>query len=242
MADEEKKKAGDESVMKRANRLARARLKPLAEALGLPSDFKTEHVEQIAKELKAQKDNAMTAEEKNKAAEQRRDAEVRDLREKLDQAAVKLLKVEKERDAALAAKTDLEEQLQVAAADAEVAIAAAQVGLADPEYGKTLLRRKINSLGENEQVPNDFAKTFFEELKKDPTKKALFVDPLVVMAGPPKEPPKEPPPVKVNEAPNADGPKKPAEPPPAEKVDVTKMSKADFSKHMRSAYNYVQGT
>ena len=248
--------AGDAAVLKRAQRMSRAMLRPIAEALGLPSDFRREDLEGLVQDLKQKRESGMGDEEKRKAAEDAQKREMQKLQQKLDAAELRASRAEKANEQLEADKLDLTGQLAEAKADAEISVAAANAGVVDLDYAKTLLRREAEKL--TEEPGADFVPKFFENLKKDPTKKLLFKEGSV-MAGPTAERPETGAGaggagagVGAGAGAGAGGaggagggnpPRAPIEPKPADTKPATVdgMDRRQFNAHLRNTHGFVPG-
>lgn len=236
-------RAGDASVLQRANRMARAKLKPLAEALGLPSDFKLEQLEEHVGKIKADREAGMGDEEKRKAVEDGLRRQVAGLQGKLDASELRASRLAEQVTALQGEKEELAGQVEATKADAEITVAAINAGLVDTDYGKELLRREIAKL--TEDPPEGYVSKFFEGLKKDPSRAHLFKE-VTVPAGPTRE---RPPEGTTGNAPAAtvvagEAPRAPVAPKPEggnKSPDVSKMSKPEFSRHLRETHGFVAG-
>ncbi len=238
-----KKPVSEEAVLSRARRMFRKEMKVVAQALGM-EEYDEDKLREALGEMKK-------AREDNQSALQRSDGRIKGVEEQNGELRGTVSQLQRE---LTAARRDLKmavQEIDDSSVVHEIEKAAGSVGFRDTDYGVELFRRHARGLPDGQDP--DVSK-FFEDLKKDQSKRYLFTEEDVT-AGPkpgaqtvPQQPqqPQQPPgqqgaPQGPNNVPDQGAPR-PADPggqPQA--TDALSMNSREFSQHSQDKYGYRPG-
>lgn len=228
----------EETIVARARRMARSQLRKVAAAIGMEGEFSEEAFNAKITELAKAQEEKQSVVERIEGRANTYEEENKELRQRIAE-----LQVEK---AAATRKAEAHErELFNHQLESEIKEDAIAAGVADVEYGIELFKRYARDLPEDQEGEID-VKKFFEELKKDPKKRALF-QPEEVTAHPPSAADR----AAANQQPGhqgaTQGQTSQAAPKPAggqngvEEVDAVKMSPQQFADHAMAKYGYRPG-
>lgn len=228
-----KRRFSEETVLSRARRLMRQQLNPVAQVLGLEK-YEPETFKQKLDELKKQKEDGLSGSERSEKRVKELEEKVVDLNTRLSKASEEGTRLKRE-------YASLQKEHERERTESEIRELAQKAGVADLDYGLHLLKSHILKSGE--EVGD--VSGFFEALKKDPTKKLLFVEEKVAAGPRPLAEEKQ-----NQNGQNGNGhlpaqpAPKPAEPgqKTGEEPDVLKMNKGDFGSYAREKYGYAPGS
>ena len=242
-----KRKASEDAVLSRARRMFRSEMKKISKALGFEEYDEVTFNSKIEEMTKARDDNLSMSERQTNQL-QTIEAEKSKLLGEKQVLQAELTKAKRE----LASSESTHENFKV---EQELRDTARQHGIRDPDYALHLLKKHCNKLPEGEEpdVP-----TFFEDLKKDATKRHLF-EVEDVPAGPkpivdasqqqqqqqqPQQPQAQP-----QGAPQAGQPNQPPQAPPKPVApggapaapNALEMSDKDYREYVKGQYDYTPG-
>lgn len=239
------RRVSEETVLSRARRLTRSELKRIAQGLGIElPKYDAETLGAALAELKKGKEQG--------TSEAQREAErVRQLEERVAELTVQAQVVKTENARLKREAQQAAQQAEKSQAESEIRDLATRAGVVDLDYGLHLLRRHIKALPAGTEIDAEGIKGYFEGLKKDPTKRAIFTEPAVPAgpapvgekttqaqpasgAGQAQQPQSNLPPQGAP-APAPGQGARPAEP------NALEMNKRDFNRHARETYGYSPG-
>jgi hypothetical protein len=232
-----------EAVLSRARRMMRKELKPLAAVLNLTEYDQGAVIKAFKEAVEAKATPSATGPEGQQAAPgPDRSEEIVELKSRIrelekEKSTIEVAKLKAERQAIVA-----ERSLENMKVEVELRAEAQAAGVTDTDYAIDLLKRHAKQLPETEELN---PKSFFEGLKKDPSKRALF-ERADVAAGP--TPVANEPQRQSQGQPTPGQPVKPgdqlnpkAEPAPGEQINVEALSKRDFNAHTSDKYGFRPG-
>ena len=234
------KPASEEAVLSRARRMFRKEMKVVAQALGMDEYDEDKLKEALGEMTKAGEDN--------QSALQRSDGRLKGIEEQNAEFRGKVSQLQQELTTARRDLKQAMQEIEDSTVEHVIEKAAGLVGFRDTEYGIELFRRHARGLPDG-QDPD--ATQFFEDLKKDQSKRYLFMEENVT-AGPkpgaqtvPQQPPQQPPGQQgAPQGPNVpdQGAPKPADPGGQPQApDALSMNSREFSQHSQEKYGYRPG-
>lgn len=230
----------EQTVLSRARRLTRKNLKPVAVALGL-EDFSEDAVlKKLQAVLAGQQQQPGQGQPGQPGAPAPNTDEIVELKGQLKDLQKQVQTMEVEKLKAERRAISAERSMENLKIEQELRGEAQAAGIVDLDYAIDLMKRHASKLSEDQELD---PKAFFEGLKSDPTKRALF-ERTDVPAGPPSianDPKTQQQPAVQTSAPAVkpgDQPApKPTTAPPEAPVNADEMSPRDFKAHTQK-YGY----
>lgn len=236
----DKREPSAEAVLSRARRIARKELRPIAAMLGVEEFDNASIVKALKEKLEAVTQQPATPEASQQGPDRASEiadlkVRIRDLEKEKQELETSNLKLER-------ARRNAEVTLEKMQVEIELREEARSAGVVDTDYALDLLRRHAQKSPDAEIDP----KSFFEGLKKDPTKRALF-ERSDVPAGPApvgNQQPQQP--QQQTQAPAQRpgeqlAPKPGEQPQKGEDLNVEGLSKRDFNKLTEQKYGFRPG-
>lgn len=233
-------KVTEEAVLSRARRMMRSQMKKVAQVLGMEEYDEAKFNEKVDELAKAQEEKKSVLERFESRASNL-DEENKELRQKIAELDAQLAK---ERGA----RESLEHQIETSKLEGDIREAAVAAGIRDVDYGIELFKRHCREIPD-EQEDNVDPTRFFEDLKKDPKRRAIFTEETV-----PAHPPSAAERLAGNKtipqgAPQGDQPTTPSPAPKpaggqpgAEVIDALSMNPRQFADHSSQKYGYRPGS